>query len=427
MPTNILAAAAALTDHELLRRVEHLASHERETSAELIAHLAELDARRIYLAEGYGSLFAYCTGALQLSEDAAYSRILAARLARKFPVILELLVKGSLNLTTVRLLAAHLTPDNHREVLAEATGKGKRQIEALVARLSPEPDVPASVRKLPTPAQPPAAPAEQPAAVASPPSEAVAQGTCSPLPLAVFAAPARRPIVAPVAPERYRMQFTVGRDTYDRLQRAQDLLCREIPDGDPGAIFDRALTLLLKEVERKKLAATTSRPHPGGGIASRSRHVPAAVRRAVWRRDVGRCAYVSRDGRRCTEHKYLEFHHVDPYSSGGKASFENISLRCRRHNVHEAELVFGRFGPSVARERPEPYTGHSESRYVWLPVPEQARRPLCGQPSAVIGGGIEPDRLVIRRRRRACDGRLPRQRDQSGRPDQDVESAREVK
>ena len=149
MNTNTLAAAAVLSDADLLSRLHLLAALERESTAELVAHLAEFDARKLYLAEGYGSLFTYCTGALRLSEHAAYNRIEAARLVRKFPLVLGLLADGSVNVTTVRLLAPHLTADNHREVLAEATMRSKREIEALIARLAPRPDVAASVRKLP--------------------------------------------------------------------------------------------------------------------------------------------------------------------------------------------------------------------------------------------------------------------------------------
>jgi hypothetical protein len=143
------------------------------------------------------------------------------------------------------------------------------------------------------------------------------------------------------------VQFTVGRETHDNLRRAQDLLRREIPDGDPGLIFDRALRLLLEDIARKKLAAT-SKPRPGRPTAERSRHVPAHVKRAVWLRDGGQCAFVARSGRRCRERAILEFHHVDPYAIGGETTSANLSLRCRAHNVHEAERVFGLFAPAVA-------------------------------------------------------------------------------
>jgi HNH endonuclease len=73
---------------------------------------------------------------------------------------------------------------------------------------------------------------------------------------------------------------------------------------------------------------------------------------AVSERDSDQCAFVSRDGLRCTERTFLEFHHIRPYALGGEATVENISLRCRRHNQYEADLVFGPYGVSLVRERP---------------------------------------------------------------------------
>jgi hypothetical protein len=161
----------------------------------------------------------------------------------------------------------------------------------------------------------------------------------------------RRPIIDNTAPDRYRVQFTVGKESHDKLRRLQSLLRREIPDGDPAAIFDRALTLLLEKVERKKLGAAanprsprTIRPrtdNQGWRRVLASRHIPSHVKRGVWRRDGGQCGFVAYDGQRCTERTFLEFHHLQPHALGGPATVENISLRCRRHNQYEAELVFG--------------------------------------------------------------------------------------
>ena len=92
---------------------------------------AELDARRLYLGEGCSSLFTYCTQALRLSEHAAYGRIEAARIARKFPVVIDLLAEGAMTLTTITLLGPMLTPDNHQQVLAEARHQSKREVEHL--------------------------------------------------------------------------------------------------------------------------------------------------------------------------------------------------------------------------------------------------------------------------------------------------------
>src|SRR5204863_6929564 len=140
MENSILATAAALSDQELLARLDTLATKERAASVQLLAHLAALDSRpAVYAAQGYGSLFRYCTEALKLSEDAACSRIETARACRRFPLILDRLASGELTLTSIRLLARHLTLENHASVLARASGMSRREVETLVAELAPRP------------------------------------------------------------------------------------------------------------------------------------------------------------------------------------------------------------------------------------------------------------------------------------------------
>lgn len=365
MQANIVTAVAKLSDADLLRRVTVLARRDRHVTVELIAHLAELDRRKLYRELGYGSLFSYCTEALGLSEHATFNRIEAARASRSYPAILDRLADGGANLSTVRLLVPHFTPENHERLLAEAHGRSKREVELIVARLAPRPDVVASVRKLPTPAAMAAAPIGSAAPAASPidstkaaPGIAGASTTTAgrPTPFAPLAPPpAQRPVIKPLSPDRYRIQFTVSREAQERLRRVQDLLRREIPDGDPGAIFERALTLLLEDLARKMLAATTT-PRASSGGGQRSRHIPAAVKRKVWIRDHGQCAFVSRSGRGCRERTFLEFHHVRPYALGGETTVENVSLRCREHNAHEAERVFGPWDPSAVHESRASYS-----------------------------------------------------------------------
>jgi len=353
MNTNLLALAAGLSDQELLTRINVLAGNEREALVELVAHLAALDTRpSLYAARGYGSLFTYCTHVLRLSEDATCNRIAAARTCRRFPVVLDLLASGELTLTSVRMLAPTITPDNHEAVIARARGRSRREIEALVAELAPRPDAAPSIRKLPTRSSVPSPALPLPTVgsqtVMSPPAQP-ALLTSAPLPSTL------RPVIENTSPDRYRVQFTLGKESHDRLRRLQDLLRREIPDGDPGAIVDRALTLLLEKVERQKRAATSGRAKPARVPSIRPgadnpRNIPPEVQRGVCQRDGDQCAYVSKDGHRCTERTFLEFHHIVPYALGGRATLDNISLRCRRHNQYEAELVFGPHGASVVRE-----------------------------------------------------------------------------
>jgi hypothetical protein len=352
MNTNILALASSLSDHDLLARIDVLAGKEREATVELVAHLAALDARpALFAATGHGSLFTYCTEVLRLSEDATCNRIQAARACRDFPVVFEALASGAMSLTCVRMLRPHLTPENHEAVLAKACGRSRRAIEALIAELAPRPDVPSSVRKLPTATPAPTLASPQPAPPISAPQPPITT---------------RRPIIETTSPERYRVQFTIGKASHDKLRRLQALLRREIPDGDPGAIVDRALTLLLEKVEKTKLGgAAKPRPRPirpGADSQLRtpvvpSRDLPRDVKRGAWRRDGGQCAFVSGDGHRCTERAFLEFHHILPYALGGLATVENISLRCRRHNQYESELVFGPRHASRIRDEQLSATG----------------------------------------------------------------------
>ncbi len=158
-------------------------------------------------------------------------------------------------------------------------------------------------------------------------------------PVVAAAAPRQPAVIKPLAPERYKVQCTVSRDTYEKLRRVQDLLRHTIPAGDLSAIFDRALTLLLAELSRTKFAAT-HRPQRDRPSRPGSRHIPAAVKRDVWTRDGGRCAFHGEQGR-CAETGFLEFHHVVPYADGGETSATNLQLRCRTHNQYEAKLWSG--------------------------------------------------------------------------------------
>lgn len=279
-----------LSDEQLLDESKRLMSCERQATTTLIALLAELDARRLYLGQGCSSLFTYCTQVLRLSEHAAYGRIEAARIARRLPVVLDLLADGSVTLTTLCLLGPHLTETNHRQLLDAARHKSKRDVERQIAALNPG---------LPT---------------------------------------RWMQVVWPLTSETYSLQLTISRDTYEKLSRAQDLLRHRIPSGDLSLVFDRAITTLLEHLERRK-AAITARPHAGRPSTPGSRHIPAAVRREVWARDAGRCAFIGAYGR-CTETGFLEFHHVEPYAVGGKAVVANIQLRCASHNRYEATLCF---------------------------------------------------------------------------------------
>ena len=408
----LMTAPRHLTDDDLISAIASLAAVEREATATLIAHLAELEARRLHLAQGFRSLFGYCRHVLHCSEAEAYNRMQTVHAARRFPVILPLLAGGLLHLTAVRLLAPHLRDEDHLALLGGAIHKSRREVVALLARWFPSPDVASSVRKLPAARvtlavsssgvtadkaatseaetgqaatasasgsgagravtdgapQPEAPGVPTPDPEATHPNTATLASSRGRLPATV------RSAVAPLSEDRYRLQVTLDDAAHADLRCLQDMMRREIPDGDPAAIVARALRLLREEAERKAFSATT-RPRAGGSARPGSRDIPAHVDRTVWLRDGGQCAFEGAKAR-CPERSFLEFHHLTPWAAGGPPSAENISLRCRAHNAYEAALYFGPIRAAIA--------GRSENSFRNESVP---RRIGSGWPVSRSPGG----------------------------------------
>ena len=301
-----------MSDREVVERLEELLREERRLTAAVLVHLGEVEARRLYLPAACSSMFVYCTRVLGMSVDQALKRIQAARAMRRFPVVGAAVEEGRLHLTAVVRLAPHLTVDNVEQLVADASGKSKAEIEILLARLAPRPDIPERIERV----------AEQTVLVPEPPrAEAAAK-------------------VAPLAPKRFALQVTIGEATHGKLLRAQALLRHQVPSGDLAEVLDRALDALLDRVEGRKLGKVKK---PRAAKASRSRrYVPSEVRRQVVARDGVRCSFVAEDGRRCEETGFLELDHVVPVSRGGESSQGSVRVLCRAHNQFEAERILGR-------------------------------------------------------------------------------------
>lgn len=249
------------SDGGLTIELARLIHTERGATSDVVACLAEFDLRRLYLPQGFSSMFTYCRDHLHLDEGAAYRRIEAARASRRFPEILTMLASGAVTLTNLVLIAHHLSEANHTELLAEITHKTKAQVEIIAARLKPKPDVPASVRRLR---------ASAPIATAT---ESAAAN--SPIPLSGSRLPVvPRPVIAPLAPQRFKLQITMDQETHDTLRQLQDLMRHSIPNGDPALIIERALKVLLQEVERRKWGAL-KRPRAKENASGDSSQAPA--------------------------------------------------------------------------------------------------------------------------------------------------------
>jgi len=335
-----------MSSERLLQRLGALITKDQQTTAALIAHLAEVETRSIFAQRGWPSMYAYCTEELGFSEGEAYNRIAAARVATEYPVVFGMIDQGKIHLTGIKALRVHLTLENHQELLVAASGLTKRGVEKMLAERFPKPDVPPSVRKLPgsssKKSSQPQGPFAQPRQTESVEPQGAKERTAEPAPSRQFVAeiPARRDTVAPLSPTRFKIQFTANQEFHDKLRCAQELLSHQIPNGDLAAVLGRALDLLVAQAKKDRFAVGRKAGRKDQGSTS-SRSIPAAVRRAAYERDEGQCTFVSTSGRRCAERSFLELDHIRPYGQGGPSTVENIRLHCKCHNAYAAEQAYG--------------------------------------------------------------------------------------
>lgn len=325
-----------LSNQELLAGVQASFGEERRWVARVVAYLAEIERRRIHLEAAYSSLFDFCRRRLGMSDGEAFRRSTAARLVQRFPSILDALDRGDVHLSALVLLRDHFTDDNHGELVREASGKTKLEVQEMIATRFPKPDVPSRIAELP-PKMPPQA-------------KLALAGEAAPAP-STTTADEPRARVEPLSSARYRVELTASKELRDKLERARDLMRHRNPAGDLAAIVDKALDLLLAKLEKERLGKTTRPAKPKDKEkaectkepdATRPGYVPRSVRRAVYERDGEQCTFVDDEGRRCPARAFLELDHAVSRGIGGNDELDNLRVRCRAHNKVHAEHVFGR-------------------------------------------------------------------------------------
>ena len=190
--------------------------------------------------------------------------------------------------------------------------------------------------------------------------------SCTQPPAVASSSPVSPPVVQPLSPGRYKVQFTASAEFHRKLERLMALKGSRVPNGDLAAVIEQAVTEKLERLEARRFARTKA-PRKGlaeteretrGQTYRSSRHIPAAVRRAVRERDGERCRYVDGQGRRCSESARLECHHRHPFGHGGDHSVLNIRLMCRAHNAYLAECDYGREAMATHR-RPLSRASHA--------------------------------------------------------------------
>ncbi|ABS26348.1 hypothetical protein Anae109_2146 [Anaeromyxobacter sp. Fw109-5] len=287
-----------------------------------------------YVDAGYPSLWAYCLEVLHLREGAAGRRIQAMRVLRRFPSLEDALRDGRLSLSTVQLLGQVLTEENLPDLVARAAYRTKAEVDHLVASLQARTAPRAGVRKLPDRASAASAPALPLAVVDAGPAEPqeaipVPRAAAGGSP-ATVSAPLDPPRPKPRAETRavsesdWSLRVTIDRGCKEDLETLTALLSHKIPDGDLAAVLREAIRCAVEKHGKRKGAIAPERQRkadretrPSAEPAAPTSTIPAIVRREVWKRDGGRCAWVAPDGRRCDSRWQLELDHIQPLALGG--------------------------------------------------------------------------------------------------------------
>ncbi len=340
-----------VSDDVLQASLQGLLGAGARLEARVVAHLAEVEARRLHLRLGCSSLYDYCRKRLALSDYEAFVRIAAARVARQFPIVFGMLDRRELHLTAVCEVREFLTPDNHRDLLGEVSSKTKLQIREVLARRFPRADLPTSIKKLPA--------------------------------------------LDPLSPGRYRLLLTLSATQKGKFERAGELLSHSNPSGDLAVVLERALDLLIERLEKRQFGALLSlpaiskldspepptnkppraskldSPEPPANKPPRAsqlqasnrqrsestadsgasnqpaqqkprKHLCQGLRRELLEREGASCTFTGTDGSRCGARAFLQFHHRQAWARGGADTADNLTLLCRAHNRLLAEQDFGR-------------------------------------------------------------------------------------
>jgi 5-methylcytosine-specific restriction endonuclease McrA len=292
----------SLSDEQLLAAIDRYAREERERLPFLLACLGEGDRRGIFVKKGYSSTFDYCVRWLKFSEDEACRRIQAARATVRRPELLSAMTDGLLSLTAVSKLAPHVGRADASEIISRAEGKSKRELEELLAPLCPEPVKHDRVRTIAVEER----------------CESPDEGSL------------------PVATLRVEFSFHGPPALRDAIDRAKEILSNKFPFGAMSDVLLEIVGDYLNRHDPQK-ALELGKFMP---VKSRS-SIPTGIRRAVWARDGGRCAFSGPDGTRCLSRRALEIDHRKPRAQGGRDTIENLRLLCRPHNDAERRRLLG--------------------------------------------------------------------------------------
>ena len=293
-----------LSDPELIEKMKTLVQEERTLLTQILWHLKEIDDRKIYLTEGFSSLFDYTVQILNYSESQAYRRIAAMRVLRDIPEIEMKLDSGELKLTQITMAQEYFRSEKKKggqvphtkkiEILEDISDKSARETERYFATLSPDLISKDKTRS--------------------------------------------------VSENQIEIKFVAEQRLLDKLNRFKELDSHVEPSPNYAKLFERLVDLALKQKDPKEKPAreVTEQDTLDISAPKNPRFIPAAIKRAVLARDQGKCVYKNPEtGKICGSQFQLQIDHIIPVALNGESTLDNLRCLCRAHNIHEASRIFG--------------------------------------------------------------------------------------
>jgi hypothetical protein len=246
-----------------------------------------------------------------------------------------------------------MTSGNSAEVLPRFFHRSKQEAKAVAVEIRPEEVIP-----------------RREVVTASPRAAPIHPGETRPGHTSLVVPPAEKMQSEPLTPDLRRLHMTVSKQFLDKLDAARKGQGHAQPGASAEQILETALDLLLAQQAKRRGAVKKPRQNPR---PARPGHVPAAVKRAVWSRDDGKCQWPLDSGGICGSTLRLEIDHVVPRARGGPSTIDNCRLACRTHNQLAARQVYGddwmdrftnreKWSVPVARESALPWRPRATAR-----------------------------------------------------------------
>jgi hypothetical protein len=342
----VMMSLKSISNKELICGLKKLVKQEHDRTMGIILRLIELERRRLYLDLGFGSLYDYCTRELKYSESGAMRRICAARAIAKCPPALDCLRDGRVNLSTLSMIWKHITP----KLLERICNKSKKETELILSEFDAGIVLKDKIKPVVVDRPIGRRESDEDQSDATQCKEIYRRRGGKLLASVEDSTPRAQQEVERERVTMHEVRCYVDDEVMRQLERCKILLSSKYPQGLDYNRLLRELSAewlnrhdLSRKAARQNVAKPNAKRAPTGKQSDDcTRHIPENIKRAVYKRDKGRCSFVGSNGKRCNSQHNLEYDHYPvPYARGGPSTVNNLRLICAKHNKHTAIKIYG--------------------------------------------------------------------------------------